>query len=109
MSLVRPIANKQQHEQEADRAGTLDDGERHAAAADLLDQAPEDVAAVERQEREQVDQAEREADHGENEDPLVGVEADRLIERLRAADHARDLLPLRRARRSGRSPRASAR
>ena len=32
--------------------------------ADLLDQAPEDVAAVERQEREQVDDRQREADHG---------------------------------------------
>ena len=34
-------------------------------AAHLLDQAPEDVAAVERQDRQQVDQAEREADQGE--------------------------------------------
>ena len=33
--------------------------------AHFLDQAPEDVAAVEGQDRQQVDQAEREADEGQ--------------------------------------------
>ena len=38
------------------------DRERDRPAADLLGQRPEDVAAVERQEREQVDDGERQRD-----------------------------------------------
>src|SRR4051794_20293328 len=42
------------HEREADEAGTLHDAEGDRAAAHLLRHGPEDVAAVEGQEREQV-------------------------------------------------------
>ena len=53
-----------------------------------------DVAAVERQEREEVDHREREADDREHEQGLAGVELDRLSGDLVAADDAGDLLAL---------------
>src|SRR4051794_4929125 len=46
---------ERQHEDEADQAGLLHDAERDRLAAQLLGDGPEDVTAVERQEREQVD------------------------------------------------------
>ncbi len=67
MSLREAEEEEHDHEDEAERAGALHHPEGHGPAAHLLDQAPEDVAAVERQEREEVDQAEREADQGEQE------------------------------------------
>ena len=72
---------------------------------DFLDQAPEDVAAVERQEREEVDQAEREADHGEQQQRLARADVDRLVGDVADADDAGDLLALLRLRRCGRRPR----
>ena len=74
--------------------GLLHDPERHRPPADLLDQAPEDVAAVERQEREQVDDRQREADHREHGERAARVELDRLARDLVAAHDAGDLLPL---------------
>ena len=60
------------------------------------------MAAVERQEREQVDHREREADQGEHEERLAGVELDRLPGHLVAADDARRSACAARRRRSGR-------
>src|SRR5436190_16929048 len=54
--VVRQANREQEHyEQESNRAGALHDPERNRATADLLHQAPEDVPAVQGQEREQVD------------------------------------------------------
>ena len=74
MSLVRPIANSisTSTKPTTEARSMIRNGTR--PAAHLLDQAPEDVAAVERQEREQVDHREREADQGEHEQRLAGVE-----------------------------------
>ena len=94
MSLVSPITNSIRTSTKPTTAGALHDPERHRPAADLLDQAPEDVPAVERQEREQVDHRQREADQREHEQRLAGVELDRLPGDLIAADDAGDLLAL---------------
>jgi dephospho-CoA kinase len=48
-----------QHEHEADDPGALHDAEGDRLAADLLGDRPEDVAAVKRQERKQVDDRQR--------------------------------------------------
>ena len=70
--------------------GLFHDAEGDRAAADLLDQAPEDVAAVERQEGEQVDDGEREADDGQDvRRRRASSNSNRLPRHLVAADHAR--------------------
>ena len=55
MSLLRPITNSIRMSTKPTDAGPFHDLERDPPAADLLGQRPEHVAAVERQEREQVD------------------------------------------------------
>ena len=60
-------------------------------AADLLGQRPEDVPAVERQEREQVDDPQRQRDQREHADRLHGVELEALARGLIGADDAGDL------------------
>src|SRR3954454_1788188 len=61
--IVRKADRRQEYDQhEPDHSGLLHHAEWNRPAAHLLDQAPEDVPAVERQEREQVDHAERQAD-----------------------------------------------
>src|SRR5215217_6039594 len=93
--VVRQPDNEQRdHQREADEPGALHDAERDRATAQLLGQRPEDVAAVERQEREQVDDPERQRDHREQEQRAVGAEVDRLPRRLVRADDAGDLLAL---------------
>src|SRR5215210_2877564 len=83
------VVRQADHEQrEAYEAGTLHHAEGDRPAAHLLGQRPEDVAPVERQEREQVDDAERERDHSEQEERSVGAELDRLARRLVGAHHA---------------------
>src|SRR4051794_33270400 len=57
----------EEHQGDADRAGALHDAERDRPAAQLLGDRPEDVPAVERQEREEVDHRQRERDGGEQE------------------------------------------
>ena len=109
MSFERPIDEQHQHQDEADHARPLHHRERHRRAADLLDEAPEDVAAVERQEREQVDERQREADHGEQEERLAGVELDACRVDLVRADDARDLLALLGVEDAGEDRRRSAR
>src|SRR5215217_8504074 len=81
-------------EREADEPGPLHGRERDRPAAHLLGQGPEDVPAVERQEREQVDDAQGQRDDREQEDRAVGGQLDRLAGRLVGADHAGDLLAL---------------
>ena len=98
MSFESPIDEQEDHEHEADHARLLHDPEGHRPAPDLLDQAPEDVAAVERQERKQVDDRQRQADHGEQRERAAGVELERLPRHLVAADDAGDLLALLRSK-----------
>ena len=74
MSFVSPTTNSAMTSAKPMKPGALHDRERDRAAAHLLGERPEDVAAVERQEREEVDHAERERDHREQEDRPVGGE-----------------------------------
>ena len=75
--------------------------------AHLLDDRPEDVAAVERQEREQVHDRERQRDDREDPDRVGEVADDRLARDLVGADDARDLLALLRSRAAVRAARPS--
>src|SRR3954453_5385095 len=84
----------QQDQGEAHGAGPLEHRERDRAAADLLGQRPEDVPAVQRQEGEQVDQAQRERDERQDLEGLRGALGEPLLGGLVAPDHARDLLAL---------------
>ena len=68
MSFVRPTKNSMITSAKPMKPGALHHAERDRAAADLLGQRPEDVAAVERQEREQVHHAERERDQRQDQD-----------------------------------------
>ena len=61
MSLLRPMKKSITISAKPTR-GTFHHPQRDRLPAQFLDQAPEDVAAVERQDRQQVDQAQREAD-----------------------------------------------
>jgi hypothetical protein len=91
-SFSRPDREQQQDEHEADHAGALHDAERDRPAAQLLGERPEDVAAVERQQREQVDHRERQRDQPEDEDRLLDVDVERAARRLVGADDAADLV-----------------
>ena len=89
-------ADHHQHhdEGEADHRRPLHHPQRDRAAAQFLDQRPEDVAAVERQDRQQVDQAEREADQGQQQQRRVDADVDRLVGDVADPDDAGDLLAL---------------
>src|SRR6476469_2519604 len=78
----QPDHEQHDHEHEPDRAGALHDAERDRPAADLLRHGPEDVAAVERQEREQVPHREAQRDDRQDEDRLREVEAEALLRDL---------------------------
>src|SRR6476469_6271487 len=93
--VVRETHREQDHhEQEAHGAGPFHDPERKRSRPDLLDQAPEDVAGVERQERKQVDDREREADQGDQAKRLSHAELERLMRHVRDPDDPVDLLAL---------------
>src|SRR5918999_593951 len=87
-----PDEEHEQHQHHPDESRPLHDAERDRFAADLLDDRPEDVAAVERQEREQVDDRQRQRDQGEDADRVGHVVEDRLAGHLVGADDAADLL-----------------
>ena len=82
------------HEHEPNYARPLHHGERYRSAPDLLHDGPEDVAAVEREEREQVDDRERQRDQRDDADGLPRVVPDRLARDLVGPDRAADLLAL---------------
>src|SRR5215218_49872 len=82
------------HEGEADESCPLHHAEGDRAPPHLLGQRPEDVPAVERQEREQVDHPERQRDHREQVEGLGRAELDALPRDLVGADHPGDLLAL---------------
>src|SRR3954452_12655053 len=79
-------------EHEADHRGALDDAVGNRASADLLGHGPEDMAAVERQEGEEVHHRERQRDDGEDGERPDGVELEGLARGLVGADHAGDVL-----------------
>src|SRR5690349_128487 len=81
-------------EHEADDARALHRLERNGPPADPFDDRPEDVAAVEREEREEVDDRERQRDQREDRDRVARAFEDRLARRLVGADHAGELLSL---------------
>src|SRR3954454_1001029 len=89
-------ADEEQHEhqREAHETGPLHHAERDRAPAHLLRQRPEDVAAVEREEREQVDHAERQRDDREQIERLCRADLDALARGLVRAHHPGELLAL---------------
>src|SRR3954452_18355515 len=95
VDVVREADREQDHhQQEPHHAGPLHDPEGDRAPTDLLHEAPEDVAAVQRQEREQIDDRQREADEGDQRQRLDGAVGERLMRDVRDPDDAVDLLAL---------------
>src|SRR3712207_261211 len=93
VDVVREADEEQEeHERDPDRGEALVGGARDRPAANGLDDRERDVAAVERKERQEVQEREREAD--EREDPQVGrePEVERLARSLDDPDGARDLV-----------------
>src|SRR3954453_16440137 len=82
------------HEHEAHHSGALHHRERHRLAPDLLHDRPEDVPAVEWQEREQVHHGQGERDDRHDPEHVAGVGEDRLAGALVAPDDPVDLLAL---------------
>src|SRR4051794_1034595 len=79
-------------EHEADDRGPLDQAGGDRAPTDLLGHGPEDMAAVEGQEGEEIHHREGERDDREDAQRLDGVELEGLARGLVGADHARDVL-----------------
>jgi Major Facilitator Superfamily len=69
----QPDHEDQQNQHEPDHAGALHHLEGDPLAPDLLGQSPEHMAAVERQEREQVDDSERQRDQRQDPQRLSGA------------------------------------
>jgi hypothetical protein len=75
------------------RGDAFVDGAPDGAAADALDDRERHVPAVERQERQQVQQRERKADDREHLEVLAPAELDGLARLLDDADRGRHVLP----------------
>src|ERR671919_1701083 len=86
---------EEEHNGDADRRDALVGLARDRATADALDDREGDVPPVERQEREQVEQCEREADQRQHLEVVAEPGLERLARRLRDADDARHLVPAR--------------
>src|SRR4051794_1150720 len=77
IDVVRQPQNEQpDYEHEADHPCPLHNGIGDRPPAHELDKRPEDVPAIERQEREQVDDRQRQRDHCEQEDRVAPVVRD---------------------------------
>src|SRR3954466_8258884 len=76
---------------EADDRGTLDQAVGDRTPTDLLGHGPEDMAAVQGQEGEEIHHREGERDDREDAQGLDGVELEGLARGLVGADHARDV------------------
>src|SRR4051812_3285558 len=77
---------------EADDRGPLDQAVGDRTPTDLLGHGPEDMAAVQGQEGEEIHHGEGERDDREDAQRLDGVELEGLARGLVGADHARDVL-----------------
>src|SRR3954449_2799298 len=78
----QPDEGDEDDDHEADDARSLHHGEGNGATADLLGHGPEHVSAVQRKEREEVDDRQGQRDQGEDEQRLGGVERERFARRL---------------------------
>src|SRR6266508_25817 len=87
-----PDEEEQDDEDDADGRDPLVYLPCNGAAADALDQREGDVPAVERQQREQVQQRERQADQSEHPQIVLDALLCSLVERLCDPDRAGDLL-----------------
>src|SRR5262249_27225422 len=83
---------QQQNEADADDRDALVDGATDRAAPNSLEQRERDVAAVERQQRQQIQKSEREADQGQDLEVVAVVRLDRLAGDVDDADRRRDVL-----------------
>src|SRR5438445_79464 len=81
----------QQDQGEADHRGALVDLAGDGPPADSLDRREEDVAAVERQQGQQVEQGKREADQAEDLEVETEAHLERVARDLDDADRARQL------------------
>src|SRR5680860_474138 len=81
-------AEEEEHcdEGDADDARSLHQLQRHRLAAEFLDQAPEDMAPVERQDRQEVDQPKREADDRKEQQRRIEPDVDHLVHDVADAD-----------------------
>src|SRR5947209_8131928 len=88
----QPDEEEQQDERDPERGDLLVDLPLDRAAADALDDREGDVAAVERQERQQVEQGEREADEPDDREVVLEPLRHRLCRGANDPDRSRDLL-----------------
>src|SRR5436190_9982401 len=93
IDVVAQADNEEKRDQhEADDRGPLDQAVGDRAPTDLLGHRPEDMAAVEGQEGEEVHHRQRQRDDGEDAEGLNGVELEGLARGLVGADDAGDVL-----------------
>src|SRR5436190_24009977 len=87
-----PDEEEHQHEREADHRHALVDVPPDGASADALHERERDVPAVEREERKQVEEGEREAEVRQEPEVRLPALVQRLGRSLDDPDRARDLL-----------------
>ena len=83
MSLLRPLMTRNSSSTIPTRAEAVHAVQRDPPSAQLLGHRPQHVAAVERQEREQVDDGEHQRDEAEEHERVAGTGRDRFVGRLR--------------------------
>src|SRR3954453_22198284 len=88
----KPDEHEHEEERDADRGDPLVDLPADRAAAHPLDDREQDVAAVERQEWQKVQQRQRQADEAEHEQIPREADGDHLLRAVHDAGRARDLL-----------------
>src|SRR3954471_11708766 len=88
----KPDEHEHQEERDSDRGDALADIPADRTAAPALDDREQDVAAVERQERQEVQQCERQADEAEHEQIPREADGDHLLRDVHDPGRARDLL-----------------
>src|SRR3954467_14603883 len=88
----KPDEHEHQEERDSDRGDALVDLPADRAAAHALDDREQDVAAVERQERQEVQQCKRQADEAEHEQIPREADGDYLLRDIHDPGRPRDLL-----------------
>ena len=92
MSFERPITNNSSDEADPDDRDALVDLPADRPSADALGDREDDVATVERKQRQEVEQGDRERDEAEHEQEVLGPLLGRVGRALHDPDRARDLI-----------------